>query len=124
MKRKIILSAILTIALCMSLITGATFALFTSESKVNIAINSGKVEMVANISDIETWSLEDNKEAAGRTDGTFTLGGKVSFENSLLTIDKIVRLKIWQIEKFVLSLLSEIKIEKYGQGTQIRREVL
>ena len=90
MKRKIILSAVLTIALCLSLITGATFALFTSESKINIAINSGKVEMVANISNIETWSLEDNKEEVGRTDGSFTLGGNVSFENSVLTIDKIV----------------------------------
>lgn len=90
MKKKLILSAILTIALCFSLISGATYALFTSESKMNIAINSGKVEMVANISNIETWSLENNKDEAGRTDGTFTLGGSVSFANSILTIDKIV----------------------------------
>ena len=90
MKKKLIVSAILTIALCFSLITGATYALFTTESLVNIAINSGKVEMIANITNIETWSLENNKEEAGRTDGTFTLGGSVDFVNSLLTIDKIV----------------------------------
>lgn len=90
MKKKVLLSAFLTIALCFSLITGATFALFTSESVVNIAINSGKVEMVANVLNIETWSLENNKEEPGKTDGTFSLGGSASFSNSVLTLDKIV----------------------------------
>lgn len=90
MKKKIMLSAILTIVMCLSLITGVAFALFTSESNINITINSGKVEMIANISNIETWSLEDNKEESGRTDGTFTLGGTVKFLNSKLVIDKIV----------------------------------
>ena len=43
MKKSVILSSIMLIALCLSLITGATFALFTSESSVNIAVSSGKV---------------------------------------------------------------------------------
>ena len=60
MKKKILLSSILTIALCLSLIAGSTFALFTSESKVNIAVTSGKVEMLANVTNLETWSLEDD----------------------------------------------------------------
>ena len=62
MKKKILLSSILTIVLCISLITGSTFALFTSESKVNVAVSSGKVEMVANIENLQTWSLEDDLE--------------------------------------------------------------
>ena len=37
MKKKLIVSAILTIALCFSLITGATYALFTTESLVTDA---------------------------------------------------------------------------------------
>ena len=90
MKKKILLSSILTIALCLSLIAGSTFALFTSESKVNIAVTSGKVEMLASVSDLETWSLEDDKSLAGRTDGTFTQGGNVTFTDSVLSINKII----------------------------------
>lgn len=60
-KRNVIVSAILAIALCTSLMVGATFALFTSESKVNIAITSGKVDVVANIDEtsVYTKSLTD-----------------------------------------------------------------
>ncbi len=90
MKKKVILTSILTIALCLSLIAGSTFALFTSESKVNIAVNAGKVEMIANVENIETWSLENDKTAAGRTDGTFTQGGTATFANGVLTLDKII----------------------------------
>ena len=52
MKRRILLSAIITIALCICLITGATYAIFTSESTVNIAVTSGKVDVVATV---DTW---------------------------------------------------------------------
>ena len=47
MKNKIIVSSILTIALCLSMIAGYTFALFTSESQVNVAVTSGEVKVVA-----------------------------------------------------------------------------
>ena len=46
---KKIASSILVIVLCLSLIAGATFALFTSESKVNVAVTAGNVEVVATI---------------------------------------------------------------------------
>ena len=49
MKKRTLLTAILSIVMCLSLMAGATFALFTSESKVNIAITSGKVEMTASV---------------------------------------------------------------------------
>ena len=39
MKKKVITSAILTIALALSLLLGATYALFTSESRNSIEIN-------------------------------------------------------------------------------------
>ena len=92
MKKKALLSSILTIALCISLIAGSTFALFTSESKVNIAVTSGNVEMIAAIDNIQTWSLEDDKTSAGRTDGTFTQGGSASFDanTASFTINKII----------------------------------
>ena len=90
MKKKILLSSILTIALCLSLFTGATYALFTSEDKVDITINSGKVEMTANVENLETWSLEDDKTIAGRTDGTFTQGGKAEFAGKKLTLTNVI----------------------------------
>ena len=49
MKTKIFLSSILTIALCLSLIVGSTFALFNVEKTVNIAVTAGKVDVEANI---------------------------------------------------------------------------
>ncbi len=49
MKRKALLTSVLTIALCLSLIAGSTFALFTSSSSVNIAVTAGNVEIVATI---------------------------------------------------------------------------
>ena len=49
MKKKVLLSSIATIALCLCLITGATFALFTSTDEVNIVVKAGNVDMEAGI---------------------------------------------------------------------------
>lgn len=46
-KTKIIVSSILVIALCFSMIAGATFALFTSKDTVDISVTSGKVNVQA-----------------------------------------------------------------------------
>lgn len=40
-KRNVVLTSLTTIALSASVAVGGTFALFTSESKVNIAVTSG-----------------------------------------------------------------------------------
>lgn len=56
MKKKVLLTSILTIAICLSLIAGSTFALFTSESKVNIVATSGNVEVDATVSNIDKGS--------------------------------------------------------------------
>ncbi len=47
MNKKALISGLLTLALCLSVMTGATFALFTGESTTNIAATSGKVEIVS-----------------------------------------------------------------------------
>lgn len=47
MRKKALLSSILTIALCLSLIAGSTFALFTDSTDFNIAITSGDIEIKA-----------------------------------------------------------------------------
>ncbi len=47
--KKTVLSSILSIVLCLCLVAGGTFALFTSESKQNIAITSGNIKVVATL---------------------------------------------------------------------------
>ena len=56
MKKKALISSILTIAVCVSLIAGATFALFTDREDVNIAVTAGNVDMVATITDVKLYS--------------------------------------------------------------------
>ena len=51
--KKILLTSILSVVMCISLIAGATFALFTSESEVNIAVTSGKIDVKA-VAEIDT----------------------------------------------------------------------
>ena len=60
MNKKTIITSILLIVLCLSLISGSTYALFTSESKINIAVTSGKVDVRANISIYALYSAEAN----------------------------------------------------------------
>ena len=56
MKRKIFLTSVITILVCLCIITGATFALFTSESPVNISVVAGQVKVDASmtVNDVST----------------------------------------------------------------------
>lgn len=81
-KKSIILSAMLTIVMCASLIAGATFALFTTNSKVNIAVTSGKVDVTATVdqSSLQYKQLGTDYSASGTMyAGNATInGGTVS----------------------------------------------
>lgn len=78
MKRKTLISSILTIALCLSLIAGSTYALFTSQDEVNIAVTSGKVSVEAVIlNDTLTTSSLDVAQNQG-----FANGGTALFTDS------------------------------------------
>ena len=60
MKKKILLSSIVTIALCLCMIAGSTFALFTDETDaMNVSVNSGDVEITAKLSGLELYSIVD-----------------------------------------------------------------
>lgn len=72
MKNKVIISSILTIAMCFSLIAGSTFALFTSKSEVNVAVTSGKVSVVAYVEDS---SLSTSSLGVAQENGRFANGG-------------------------------------------------
>ncbi len=103
-KRNTIVSAILSTVFCVSLMTGATFALFTSKSEVNIAVTSGKVEVVATISDLSLYTPKEIATEEGNNitndtniattndnglSGTFGLGGTATLEDGTLKLDKM-----------------------------------
>lgn len=92
-KKSIIVSAVLAIVLCVSLAVGATFALFTSESPVNIAVTSGKVKIEATISDLQAYSptsIASNGEIKVDTNAatgtTFANGGYTSLSGNEITL--------------------------------------
>ena len=77
-KGKVLLSSIASIALCSSIAVGGTFALFTSESTVNIAVTSGKVNVVASV---DSTSLTTSSMGVAQTAGEFANGGKAGFND-------------------------------------------
>lgn len=90
MKKKkvgIIASSVAAIAVCSSMVVGSTFALFTGEDKVNIAVTSGKVEVVANLKEgtVQTKQKGETWETA-----TNTYGGSVTVEGKLVKLNNIV----------------------------------
>ena len=96
-KRNIIVSAFMAIALCMSVVAGATFALFTSNSSVNIAITSGNVEVTATASDLTVYSPTSVNEdgivnadnAVDKNGGRFVNGGTATLTGSELKLDNM-----------------------------------
>lgn len=96
-KRNVIVSAFMAIALCMSVVAGATFALFTSDSSVNIAITSGNVEVTATASALKVYSpkavnetgIADGDNAVDENGGRFVNGGTATLTGSELKLDNM-----------------------------------
>ena len=59
-KISLVLSSAAAILLAGSIMAGGTYALFTSESKTNIAVSSGTVKINASIEELKTYSGEAN----------------------------------------------------------------
>ena len=102
MKKKVLLSSIATIALCICLIAGSTFALFTSQSKTNIAVTAGNVDVVATVENFKYFSVKADPngsivdenggkyEYADRTStGTFANGGTAVQNGSMINLERI-----------------------------------
>ena len=85
-RKSTLISAVLAIAMCVSLLAGGTFALFTSESNVNLAVTSGNVEVVASIENIEKSYVDEN----GETVSGKLFGGDATFADGTLSLDNIV----------------------------------
>lgn len=95
-KKNVIFSAVLSIALCAALLAGSTFAYFTASSKVNIAVTSGKVDVVATADGLKLWSLESidpssltGTEVERTNDGTFINGGTAAMDGRDLKLNDI-----------------------------------
>ena len=105
MKKKILLSSMVTIVLCLCLIAGSTFALFTDREVMNIAVTSGTVDITAAIANPVITSATPAGDgyayptqnvtvnADGTFEGSFINGGTVEYavENDVpvLAINKI-----------------------------------
>ena len=94
MKKKALLTSILTIVMCLSLSVGATFALFTSTSEVNIAVTSGTVDVKATVDTLKYKTLTVKEWTAFDTDSNTTnfdnLGGSATVDGGNVTLNKIV----------------------------------
>lgn len=95
MKKKALIASIMSLIMSISVICGATYALFTNESIVNIAVTSGNVNVTASAEIVATYSAI-GKDVMSYTDAdknsgnTFENGGNVEFANSgLLNINKM-----------------------------------
>lgn len=81
-KRSVIITAILAIIMCASLVAGATFALFSSSSSVNIAVTSGNVEVTASVVDIQKSYVDDK----GKTVNGKLFSGDATFDEGAHTV--------------------------------------
>ena len=91
MKRKTLLTSILAIVMSLSMIAGATFALFTSESNVNVLVTSGNVNVTATVEEgsITTYSF-DKVISEDVSLGNFENGGTAEFTAAdTLTVSKV-----------------------------------
>ncbi len=91
MKKKTLLLSVLTIVMCLSLAVGGTFALFTSNSTVDMTVSSGKVNVTSNFveSSVQTKQLYEDAYTAG-TDNMYE--GEVAFSDDFksLTLSNLV----------------------------------
>ena len=72
MKKKVLLTSLMSIAMLASIASGATYALFTAEDTTNIAVNAGKVNVSANV---EETTLKTYSMGVEQTYGTFENSG-------------------------------------------------
>ncbi len=127
---KVIASSVLSIAMCATLITGSTFALFTGHDEENISVTSGNVAVAASVTNLTGFSAlwdesagtyEDNFNGpvvTNTNDGTFTNKGTWKYD----TGDGAGKLELTNISpgdgvKFNLSITntSTIKIQYRAQ---------
>ena len=106
-KQKILLTSMVTIVLCLCLIAGSTFALFTSQKELDVEVTSGKVSIDASINNFEIWSVTPDAngkvadengatysyvdpQTQGVADGYFLVGGTAENNGNTIELNRIV----------------------------------
>lgn len=91
MKKKLLITSILSVIMCMSLIVGATFALFTSEDNVDITVTSGEVKIEAEIANTQYKTLQEDWTSFDTT-ANLAIGGAITVDNTTgaITFNKVV----------------------------------
>ena len=87
-KRKILLSSVATIIICLCLISGSTFALFTNSMSVNVAVTAGKVDVTAKIDEASLEGTSIGLPATKDPNGVihFANGGTAELSGANLNI--------------------------------------
>ena len=77
MKKRVIATSLMSVAMLASIATGATYALFTAEDTTNIAVTSGRVSIDAMVDQgsLKTYSLGNEQ-----VNGGFQNGGTAKFD--------------------------------------------
>lgn len=91
MKKKVLLTSMMSIAMLASIASGATYALFTAEDNVNIAINSAKVSVEAKV--LEDFAIKslDTELTSVKGAGTFSTGGTATIsKDGDITLERMV----------------------------------
>ena len=93
-KTKVLLTSLATIAMSASVAVGGTYALFTSEDKVNIAATSGTVNVKAQVKGIETGTKTgngivsvNNEFTVTETDGEYTFSKMLPGDFAVVTME-------------------------------------
>lgn len=103
-KKKIIIMSAITIATCLAIITGSTFALFTSNSIFNVAITAGNLKVTATPVDA---NLDGNVDFAVNTEFAGKLPiGEASFDSQNNDI-KIVKMVPGDYVQFAINVKNE-----------------
>lgn len=85
MKKSAIVSSIATIALCAGVITGSTWATFTSETSTSIVVSSANVTVVADIIESSKNLLNEDPNKPG----FFKNGGSATITGNTLELENI-----------------------------------
>lgn len=138
--KKQLLTSVAAIGVSAALISGATFALFSGESKTNIAVTSGKVKVIASITGLEAYSakwddatntyVNDTLKADDESGFkyTFANNGEVVYdaESNYLTIDRItpgdgVKLQISVVNESTVDIRYQTRvIISYPEDTKVK----
>lgn len=96
--KKMLAASIATIALSAAVISGSTYAIFTSEASTNIAVTAGKVkiEAAASLTTAYSYDWDASAEDDVKTDATlnnsiytFTNGGTAELKDGVVTLTNI-----------------------------------